>query len=93
MRNPIAPRDMPPPPKLSLGAQMRPVRRYQIREETFGYILTRGNAVVPVRPAAWQILQALNGKMTLLQIKQTFGAEALSLIGSLYQHGLIEMRN
>ncbi len=93
MSHPIPLYEAQPPTRLRLHALMRPMRRYEIREEAFGYILMRGNAIVPVRPDAWEILETLNGETTLLQIKSTFGTEALSLVGSLYQRGLVEMQN
>lgn len=91
MRQLLPLHDAPPPAKLRLQAHMRPVRRYQIREEAFGYVLMRGNAIVPVRLEAWDILQSLDGATTLQQIKQTFGAPGLALIGMLYLRGLVEM--
>jgi hypothetical protein len=92
MRQPLSPHEIAPLPALRLNAQMRPMRRFEMREESFGYILMRGNVIVPVRASAREILDALNGATNLAQIKHAFGVEGLSLVGSLYQRGLVDLQ-
>ncbi|MGB3217725.1 MAG: hypothetical protein WBD79_10005, partial [Anaerolineae bacterium] len=57
----------------------------------FGFVLLRGNAVVSLRPDAQPLLAAFNGKTTLRTLAQDFGQPALSLVGTLYQKGLLAL--
>ena len=78
-----------PPEELVLYEGARPLARFTIRPEPFGYALVRGNRVVPVTHQAKPILDVLDGQMTLHQIEERFGSTALSFLGSLYKKGLI----
>jgi hypothetical protein len=76
---------------LKLYARWRPVAKYEIRREEFGFVLLRGNAVVPVSFESAPVLSLLDGNVTLEEISRDHGQSALELIGDLYRHGLVEM--
>jgi radical SAM protein with 4Fe4S-binding SPASM domain len=88
--DPLPASDRPPSP-IHLHPDMRPVSRFVVRPEEWGLVLLRGNTVFPVRREAAPILEALDGQSTLEEIGQIFGPPALSLVGSLYQRGLITL--
>ena len=73
------------PTTIQLDPSWKPVARFRLREEPFGYLVTRYNWSVPVAFAAKPVLDAVNGKNTLVEIQDRFGDEALDLIGRLYQ--------
>jgi len=76
---------------LHLYAWWRPVAKYEIRREEFGLVLMRGNAIIPVSLETAPLLTLLDGTNSLKELASSHGQNALSLIGELYQHGLIEM--
>jgi radical SAM protein with 4Fe4S-binding SPASM domain len=88
--DPLSTSDRTPSP-IRLHPDMRPVGRFVVRPEEWGLVLLCGNTVFPVRPEAAPILEALDGQSTLEEIGQIFGPPALSLVGSLYQRGLIAL--
>ena len=73
------------PTTIQLDPTWRPIARFRLREESFGYLVTRYNWSVPFAFAAKPVLDAVNGKNTLVEIQDRFGDEALDLIGRLYQ--------
>ncbi|MCI5160806.1 MAG: radical SAM protein [Candidatus Electrothrix sp. AX5] len=73
------------PETLHLDPTWKPIARFRIREESFGYLVTRYNWSIPIAFAAKPVLDAVNGKNTLAEIQEKFGDEALDLIGRLYQ--------
>jgi len=81
-----------PPKQISFYEGLRPVGAYQLREEEFGYVLMRGNRIVPVPHEAKAILEALDGQTTLKDIEADFGAEGLRLTAVLAERGVIELR-
>jgi len=91
MRDPFLERDPEPREDLTLYGGGRPVGRYTLRAEEFGYVLVSGNRIVPVIAAARPVLDSCDGHTTLQQIEQKFGPDALSLVGFLYQRGMIEL--
>ncbi len=92
MGKPILKKPQEPPEELILHEEAYPVSHFTVRSESFGYVLIRGNHVTPVAHQAKPILDALNGCLSLRQIRERFGQEALDFVGSLYQKGLVEMR-
>lgn len=76
----------------TLYEDLRPVGVYQLRQEDFGYVLMRGNRIVPVPREAKIVLDACDGKATLKEIKAKFGQSALNLIGGLWEKGLLELQ-
>ncbi len=92
MGKPILEKPQKPPEELILHEEAYPVSHFTVRSESFGYVLIRGNHVTPVAHQAKPILDALNGCLSLRQIREHFGQEALDFVGSLYQKGLVEMR-
>lgn len=91
MCEPILEKPQEPSQELVLYEEACPTGHFTIRSESFGYVLIRGNRVTPVAHQAKPILDALNGSLTLGQIKENFGQEALDFIGSLYQKGFVEL--
>ena len=90
MREPILEKEPEPQEELILYEGAHPVGRYALRAEEFGYVLINGNRIVPVVAAAKPVLDACDGHTTLRQIERQLGPNALSLVGSLYQRGMIE---
>ena len=80
-----------PPKQIRLHKGLRPVRQHRIRQEDFGYVLMRGNRVVPISVEDKPILDACDGRATLHQIEQSFGQRGLGLVAALYQKGLLEL--
>lgn len=91
MRGPLEQRRKPQKP-IQLYEGLRPQPRYAIREEEFGYVLLRGNRVVPIAFADKPILDACDGQHTLREIQEKYDQRALQLIVALYQKGLIELK-
>ena len=89
---PILEREREPPEELVLYEGAHPTPRFEIRPESFGYLLVRGNVAVPVAHQAKPILDALDGRSTLRQIGERFGQESLNFVGALYKKGIVEMR-
>ncbi|MCI5149360.1 MAG: radical SAM protein [Candidatus Electrothrix sp. MAN1_4] len=73
------------PKTVHLDPGWKPIARFRIREESFGYLVTRYNWSIPVAFTAKPLLDAMNGKKTLAEIQKQFGNEGLDLIGRLYQ--------
>uniref|UniRef100_UPI004057AEFD radical SAM protein n=1 Tax=Candidatus Electrothrix sp. TaxID=2170559 RepID=UPI004057AEFD len=73
------------PEAIPLDPSWKPVARFRIREESFGYLVTRYNWSIPVAVTAKPLLDAVNGETTLTKIQEQFGNEGLDLIGRLYQ--------
>jgi pyrroloquinoline quinone biosynthesis protein E len=77
---------------VTLEEDLCPLARYIMRKEDFGWILIKGNQVIPVRQRAEKILMKLDGTVTLGEIQKEFGSGALSFIYSLYVRDFIEFR-
>jgi radical SAM protein with 4Fe4S-binding SPASM domain len=80
------------PEQIVLSETACPESRFTVRREAFGYLLIHGSQVVPVAERAGPVLEALNGQTTLQQIQCLHGEEALSLIGTLYKRGFVQLR-
>lgn len=93
MRQPLPARQAPPPEPLHLYEGARPVPHFSQRTEAFGHLLICGNRLLPLGAEAGAILARLDGQTTLRQIEAAYGAAGLSLVGTLYQQGMIELRN
>ncbi len=95
-KDPLAGAPLPvkpsPPERITLYEGLRPVGAYQLREEEFGYVLMRGNRIVPVAFVHKAVLDACNGQTTLKEIEAGFGAEGLRLVAMLAGKGVIELR-
>jgi hypothetical protein len=91
--------------RVELYEEWRPVRACAVRPERFrsvslagrrewaGYVLLRGNHVVPMTVADLQILEACDGKSSLRSLDTRFGQYGLRLIYELYQHGVVDMQD
>jgi radical SAM protein with 4Fe4S-binding SPASM domain len=80
------------PPPVRMGRNWRPLRRFQTRDESFGLVLIRGNAVFAVRPEASALLDLLDGTHTLDELESSFGDVGTSLIGELFRRNMIEIK-
>lgn len=88
---PLITRQSPSKP-IALYEGLRPVGAYQLREEEFGYVLMRGNRIVPVPHEAQAILDLCDGRTTLKQIGAQFGQPGLDLVGALWEKGLLMLQ-
>ena len=80
-----------PPEQITLYEGLHPVRNFDIRQEEFGYVLMRGNRIVPVAFEDRAILEACDGQTTLREFESQFGARGLELVAQLYNKGLVEL--
>jgi radical SAM protein with 4Fe4S-binding SPASM domain len=85
-------REFGPPQLIRMGRNWRPLRRFAVRQEPFGLVLMRGNALMAVRPEAKAILNRLDGTQTLGELECEFDSKALALIGELFRRNMIEMK-
>jgi radical SAM protein with 4Fe4S-binding SPASM domain len=92
MRNPVVEEELEPSKELILYEGAHPVGRYTLRVEDFGYVLVRGNRIMPVAAAARPVLDACDGQTSLVQLREHFGQEALDFVGLLVRKGLVELR-
>jgi radical SAM protein with 4Fe4S-binding SPASM domain len=81
------------PGRVELYEDWRPLRACKMREETFGYVLLRGNHVVPLAATDLPILDACDGQTTLRSLSERFGQRGLYVIYKLYQGGVIDMQD
>lgn len=79
------------PPPLSLHPELHPMGEFKVRHEDWGLALLRGNRVVPLNSAASPLLEMLDGRTTLADIETAFGSQGLSLVGYLYQKGMVSL--
>lgn len=84
----ISPRK--PVERVTFYEGLRPIGNYHLRQEEFGYVVMRGNRIVPLTSADYALLQNCDGKRTLRQIQAEFGAHGLRTIAQLYKKGIIE---
>jgi radical SAM protein with 4Fe4S-binding SPASM domain len=91
MRKPITDKPLAPATPLSLYEGARPLARFALRPDIFGYVLVLGNRLVPVNAEAKPVLDSCNGVTTLSEIRDRFGQGALDFVGSLVSQGLVEL--
>jgi radical SAM protein with 4Fe4S-binding SPASM domain len=91
MRVPLRARRPPEYQILTLHNGARPVRRFVLREESFGFVLIRGSRILPIAKEARVLLDVCDGTRTLLEIRERLGQGALDFIGELYERGLVEL--
>ena len=82
-----------PSEPITLYEGLRPVGAHEIREEEVGYVLMRGNRIVPVPHEARAILDLCDGRTTLKQIGVQFGQQGLDLVGALWEKGLLMLQD
>jgi radical SAM protein with 4Fe4S-binding SPASM domain len=93
MRDPILEEKSEPLKELILYEEAHPIKQYELRAEDFGYVLMRGNCIVPVTAEVKPILDACDGRISLLQLQERFGQGALDFVGSLIKKGLIKLQS
>jgi len=72
-----------------LDPKLRPVPYFKVRKEAFGYLLTRYNWSVPISSGAKPIVDAINGKTTLEELRRRFGDDVPDFVGYLYQEKFV----
>jgi radical SAM protein with 4Fe4S-binding SPASM domain len=92
MRQPVLEKEPSVLPRVTLRNSARPVGRFTMRAEPFGYVLVRGSQVTPVTQEAKPVLEACDGRTRLEDLGERFGQEALDFIATLYLRGMIELR-
>ncbi|MBN1429773.1 MAG: radical SAM protein [Anaerolineae bacterium] len=94
-RDPLAKGPLPirerPPREVTLFEGARPMVVGVVHPESFGYVVMRGQRFAPVTSQAKSILDALDGRLTLSEIRSRFGQKSLDFVGSLYLQGLVEL--
>jgi radical SAM protein with 4Fe4S-binding SPASM domain len=85
-------REFDPPPPVRMGRNWRLVRRFQVRQEPFGLVLMRGNALLAVHPEASAILDRLDGTRTLGELERALEPAALALIGELVRRKMVDVK-
>lgn len=78
-------------PVLQMGRNWRPLRRFDVCQESFGLVLIRGNALLPVSQEAAPLLAYLDGSHTLGALEAIIGRDGLSFIAELFRLNLVEM--
>jgi radical SAM protein with 4Fe4S-binding SPASM domain len=89
MTAPLSADELPPPERLDLYEGLRPIGRFEMREESFGYVLL-GPGLALVSHWARPLLDMCDGGTTLRQIEEFYGQEGLALVAELYCKGLVE---
>ena len=79
--------------EVTLEDELCPVPMYNVRQEDFGWALIRQTQVIPVTHKAGKVLTSFDGKTTLGDIEQKFGAGALSFVYSLYERNFVDFRS
>jgi len=91
-KKPLAMQEWPQKTRtLILYESSHPLRNWALRAETFGYVLVKGDRILPVRKDKKSLLDACDGQRTLLEIKAAFGPEGLSFVGALYALDFVEL--
>jgi radical SAM protein with 4Fe4S-binding SPASM domain len=74
-----------------LYRRARPRSACDIRPQPFGYLMLRGNAVVPLSRADRPLLDACDGETPLWSLAEQYGQRGLQLIHEWSRHGLVDM--
>lgn len=78
-----------PSSELSLYAYLRPVGDFVRHAERDNDMLLHKGQVMPIPTNCDQVVSALDGTLTLQQIKQQYGNKALDWVGALHQEGMV----
>lgn len=79
--------------RVELDANRCPLAACEIRQESFGYVLLRGNRLAPLATDDLPIVQACDGKTPLHVMNARFGQRGLQVIYALYRQGLLDMQD
>lgn len=77
---------------VTLQRDLCPVPQFVLRKESFGALLVRKKTILPVNRTGLSLLHSLNGRVTLEEIEQQFGEEAVQFICALYFKSFITFR-
>jgi radical SAM protein with 4Fe4S-binding SPASM domain len=78
--------------RVDLPKGARPVGRFIMRPEPFGYILVRGSRIIPVTPEAKPVLEACDGRTRLEDLRERWGQDSLDFIAMLYLRGMMDLQ-
>jgi len=81
------------PQRIELNPAWHPLLNCEIRQESFGYVLLRGNRIAPLPADLLSIVQTCDGKRSLRMLYEQFGRRGLQVIYELYRQGLLEMQD
>ncbi|MDM8539231.1 SPASM domain-containing protein, partial [Desulfobacterales bacterium HSG17] len=81
------------PGTMNLYEGFIPIANFEIRSESFGYLLLSGNRTIPVSHEAEPVIKSFSQNMTLKQIKENFGQKSLGLIAYLNKIGFISFHD
>jgi AdoMet-dependent heme synthase len=90
LRAPLHTEEQPETHQFVLPKQACPHAVFEMKPEAFGYVLLRGNRIVPIAHEARPIIDSLDGNHSLEELERLHGNEAIQFIFSLWQTGLIE---
>jgi len=79
------------PSQIQFYADARPEANFVLRKEDFGYLLINRNQIVPVKPEAKPLLDALDGTTTMRQLQSDFGQPGLVFVAYLFNKGLVRL--
>ncbi len=86
-----------PPPfpstvRHSLPAASRPVARFSVRPEAFGFVLINRSQIIKLGHQARPLIDSLQeGDTSVAEIADRFGREALNLVGVLYDRRMVTL--
>jgi len=92
IKEPLRKEQPRPVKRLKLYQGAKPIAHFRVKTEQFGYLLVNRSAAIPISSQAKPILDALDGTLSLQEIKDRFGQEGLNFVGMLYTKGLVELR-
>lgn len=78
-------------PVVELAAQDRPRLACSVEPTSYGYALNGTGQFVTLSHHSQRILEALDGRFTVKQLREQFGSSALQLVGSLIHRRLVSI--
>jgi hypothetical protein len=80
-----------PEPVVELSARDRPVLACSVEPTVYGYALSGTGRFVTLASESGPLLQILDGRSTIKQIRERFGDAGLQLVASLFQSRLVTL--
>lgn len=77
------------PKPIILDPNYRPVPYFNVREQHFGYILTRYDWSIPFSAEALPIVKSIQNRDKIETIENRFGEEGKEIVGHLFEEGFI----
>ncbi|MFH0802080.1 MAG: SPASM domain-containing protein [bacterium] len=92
IRKPVKLDDFKTSPEIKLDGSLCPLPRYEVRKESFGFILMHDGQFIPIKKGASALLSAMDGETSLKKLEGQFGKEVVPLIFSLYLRKFLVFR-